>query len=78
MANDILEQLKSSILDLDMDTTIEKVNSIINGENTITIQEAVGAITETASRFISFTYGPSNAIIALKYHPDGFGEEGVG
>lgn len=46
MANDILEQLKSSLLDLDMDTTIEKVNSIINGENTITIQEAVDAITE--------------------------------
>ena len=46
MANDILEQLKSSLLDLDMDTTIEKVNSIINGENTITVQEAVDAITE--------------------------------
>ena len=78
MANDILEQLKSSILDLDMDTTIEKVNSIINGENTITIQEDVDAITETASRFIFFTYGPSNAIMPQKSQPDGFVEEGVG
>ena len=46
MANDTLEQLKSSLLDLDMDTTIKKVNSIINGENTITVQEAVDAIAE--------------------------------
>ena len=46
MANDTLEQLKSSLLDLDMDATIEKVNSIINGENTVTVQEAVDAITE--------------------------------
>jgi methanogenic corrinoid protein MtbC1 len=46
MANDILEQLKGSLLNLDMDTTIEQVNSIINGENTITIQEAIYAITE--------------------------------
>jgi len=46
MTNDILEQLKSSLLDLDMDATIETVKSIINGEGTITIQDAVDAITE--------------------------------
>ena len=46
MINDILEQLKSSLLDLDMDTTIKEVNSIINGEGTITVEEAVDAITE--------------------------------
>ena len=46
MANDILEKLKSSLLDLDMDATIENVNSIIRSDGTVSVQEAIDAISE--------------------------------
>ena len=46
MANDILEKLKSSLLDLDMDATIENVNSIIRSDGTVSVQDAIDAITE--------------------------------
>ena len=46
MANDILENMKSSLLDLDMDATIENVNSIIRSDGTISVQDAIDAITE--------------------------------
>ena len=44
MANDILEKMKSSLLDLDMDATIENVNSIIRSDGTVSVQEAIDAI----------------------------------
>jgi len=46
MANDILEKMKSSLLDLDMDATIENVNSIIRSDGTVSVQEAIDAISE--------------------------------
>ena len=44
MANDILEKMKGSLLDLDMDATIENVNSIIRSDGTVSVQEAIDAI----------------------------------
>ena len=46
MANDILEKMKNSLLDLDMDATIENVNSIIRSDGTVSVQEAIDAISE--------------------------------
>ena len=46
MTNDILEKLKSSLLDLDMDATIENVNSVIRSDGTVSVQDAIDAITE--------------------------------
>ena len=46
MANDILEKMKSSLLDLDMDATIENVNSIIRSDGTVSVQETIDAISE--------------------------------
>lgn len=46
MTNDILEKLKSSLLDLDMDATIENVNVIISDDGSASVQEAIDAITE--------------------------------
>jgi len=46
MANDILEKMKSSLLDLDMDATIENVNSIIRSDGTVSVQEGIDAISE--------------------------------
>jgi methanogenic corrinoid protein MtbC1 len=46
MVNDILEKTRSSLLDLDMDATIENVNSIIRSDGTVSVQDAIDAITE--------------------------------
>jgi methanogenic corrinoid protein MtbC1 len=46
MANNILEKMKSSLLDLDMDATIENVNSIVRSDGTVSVQDAIDAITE--------------------------------
>ena len=44
MTHDILEKMKGSLLDLDMDATIENVNSIIRSDGTVSVQEAIDAI----------------------------------
>jgi methanogenic corrinoid protein MtbC1 len=46
MAGEILERVKSSILDLDMDATIDGISSIIHGDGTVTVQQAMEAISE--------------------------------
>ena len=46
MVNDILEKMKGSLLDLDMDATIENVNSIIRSDGTVSVQETIDAISE--------------------------------
>jgi methanogenic corrinoid protein MtbC1 len=46
MANDILEKMKSSLLDLDMDATIENVNSIVRSDGTVSVRDAIDAISE--------------------------------
>ncbi len=46
MPNDIREKLKNSLLSLDMDTTVEQVNSVIHGQAPITVQDAVDAVSE--------------------------------
>lgn len=46
MANDVLEQLKSGLLDLDRDSTIEAANSIIRGDISVSVKEAVDAVSD--------------------------------
>jgi len=47
MSNEVLEQLKTRLLDLDMDGTIEAVNSVVGAEDRILAKDAVAAITES-------------------------------
>lgn len=46
MSNEILEQLKRRLLDLDMDGTIATAKSIIKGEGKTTVKDAVSAISD--------------------------------
>ncbi len=46
MTNDICEKLKDSLLSLDMDATIEQVNFVTKGEGSVSVQDAVDAISE--------------------------------
>ncbi len=46
MENGTGEKLRESLLELNMDATIEQVNAVVNNEGSITIQEAVEAISE--------------------------------
>jgi methanogenic corrinoid protein MtbC1 len=46
MTNDIRGDLKNCLLSLDMDATLERVNSVINGGAAITVKDAVDAISE--------------------------------
>jgi 5-methyltetrahydrofolate--homocysteine methyltransferase len=47
MANDICEKLKLSLLSLDMGTTIDNVNSIIQSKGALSVLDAVEAISES-------------------------------
>jgi methanogenic corrinoid protein MtbC1 len=44
MAKDVLERLVSSVLALEMEATLENVQTILGGDGTITAQEAVDAL----------------------------------
>jgi len=46
MSNDVLEQLKNGLLELDMDTAVEAANSIIEGDDSAAVKDAVGAVTD--------------------------------
>lgn len=46
MANNSLEQLKDRLLILDMDATVEAANSVINGDGSVTVKNAVDAVAD--------------------------------
>ncbi len=46
MANGILEQLKNGLLELDRDSTVEAANSIIRGDISVSVKEAVDAVSD--------------------------------
>ena len=46
MANNPLEQLKDGLLNLDMDATVEAANSVINGDGSVTVKNAVDAVAD--------------------------------
>ena len=46
MVNDLCEKLKNSLLSLDMAATIAQVNSLVNGEAAVAVQDAVNATSE--------------------------------
>ncbi len=45
MSNDVLEQLKNGLLELDMDTAIEAASSVIKGDDSAAVKDAVDAVT---------------------------------
>lgn len=45
MANDVLEQLRNGLLELDMDTAIEAATSVIKGDDSAAVKDAVDAVT---------------------------------
>ncbi len=45
MPREIVEQLKNAILDLDMDTAVARVRSILDGDGSVAASEAVSAVT---------------------------------
>jgi len=46
MSNDVLERLKNGLLELDMDTAVEAANSIIEGDDSEAVKDAVHAVTD--------------------------------
>jgi methanogenic corrinoid protein MtbC1 len=46
MVNDLCERLKESLRSLDITATLEQVNSVVNGEASVTVQDAVNATSE--------------------------------
>lgn len=47
MSNDVLEQLKNALLELDVDNAVEAANSIIKQADSAAVKDAVDAIAET-------------------------------
>jgi len=46
VSKEILEQLKTSLLELDMEATLKAANSAVKGEGTTTAQDAVNAVSD--------------------------------
>jgi dimethylamine corrinoid protein len=46
MSKEILEQLKTSLLELDMEATLKVTDSIVKGEGKTTVEDAVNAVSE--------------------------------
>ena len=46
MTNEILEQLKNSLLELDMEATLKATDSIVRGGTKATVEDAVSAVSE--------------------------------
>jgi methanogenic corrinoid protein MtbC1 len=45
MSNDVIERLSNSLLELDMDTAVEAANSIVEGDDSLAVKDAVHAVT---------------------------------
>lgn len=46
MSSDLLERLKNSLLELDMDTAVEAANSIVEGDDPEAVKDAVDAVAD--------------------------------
>jgi 5-methyltetrahydrofolate--homocysteine methyltransferase len=46
MTNEILDQLKSSLLALDMEATLKAVDSVVRGGTKATVEDAVSAVSD--------------------------------
>ena len=47
MSNDVIERLSNGLLELDMDTAVEAANSIVKGDDSPAVKDAVHAVTNT-------------------------------
>ena len=45
MSNDVIERLSNGLLELDMDTAVEAANSIVEGDDSLAVKDAVHAVT---------------------------------
>jgi methanogenic corrinoid protein MtbC1 len=46
MSSSVLERLKNSLLELDMETAVEAANSIVEGDDSKAVKDAVGAVSD--------------------------------
>jgi len=45
MSNDVIERLRNGLLELDMDTAVEAASSIVEGDDSLAVKDAVHAVT---------------------------------